>query len=202
MLFLKLIYNFILPDANNLYGMALSLPVPVSDYERLSSDDIKKIKWRDLSFRDKYGYLASVTLEAPPSVHERLEEFPPAPHSVEITYSMLSPYAKRALAACTEKPETYRARKLIGSFLPKKSYLCHGMNLKLYLELGYKIKKIHSVTRFRQKRIFKSYIKKTMDLRRQSKSKFKSNLWKRMNNATYVRIYYYYLTTVPSSEFV
>lgn len=170
-------------------GLALSLPLPVSDYEQLDEESIRKIDWRKLSFEDDYGYIASVTLEAPPSIHERLEHFPPGPHKQTITYSMLSPYAKRALAACTDNPESYSATKLICSFLPKKEYLSHGMCIKLYLELGYKIKAIHSVTRFRQKRIFKKYIEKTMELRQKARSKFQSNLWKRMNNALFVSIF-------------
>ena len=166
--------------------MALSLPLPVSDYKRLSAQDIKEIDWGRLSFDDEKGYMVCATLEAPPEVHEKLEEFPPAADKLLIEYKDLSPYAKRALAQTTFNPKTYRATKLVGSFLPKKKYYCHGMNLKLYLELGYKLKKIHKVTSFTQKRIFKKYIEKTMRLRRQSKSVFKSNLWKKMNNAVYV----------------
>ena len=171
--------------------MALSLPLPVSEYTKLDKEDIQEIDWKNLSFDDEYGYIASVTLEAPPSIHDRLQEFPPAPHKHQITYSMLSPYAKRALAACCDNPESYSATKLICSFLPKEQYVSHGMCVKLYLELGYKIKKIHSVTRFRQERIFTKYIQKTMELRQKSRSPFQSNFWKRMNNALFVSIKFY-----------
>ena len=145
-------------DANNLYGFALSQKLPIGEYERLSEAEYSKIDWMKQDLDQDHGYIACVSLEAPPEVHDKLDEFPPAPHKQEITYDMLSPYAKRALHECCENPRQYKATKLIGSFLPKKEYSVHHANLRLYLELGYKLTKIHSVIRFRQEYIFKVWI--------------------------------------------
>ena len=35
--------------------------------------------------------------------------------------------------------------KLIAGLAPKVKYVCHYINLKLYLELGYKITKLHQI---------------------------------------------------------
>lgn len=142
-------------DANNLYGFALSQKLPIGDYEELSEKEYSKIDWTKQTMEQDHGYIVTVTMEAPQEVHDDLEQFPPAPHRHDITYDMLSPYAKRALHACCESPEKYKATKLIGSFLPKKEYAVHHANLRLYLELGYKLVQIHNVIRFRQEYIFK-----------------------------------------------
>lgn len=140
------------------------------------------------------GYMVCVNLEVPEELHDKLETFPLAPDKMDIDYGMLSPYAKAALRSFTDHPRDYKAQKLVGSFSEKKQYFCHYLNLKLFLEMGIKIKEIHSVTSFDQARIFQPYIEKTMELRRKSKSTFKSNIWKKMyvygnmvNNCYYFR---------------
>ena len=166
--------------------MGLSLPLPVGGYQKLPESVYEKIDWKKQVLDQPHGYMVCCTLEVPEHLHEALESFPPAPEKMDIAYKDLSPYAKEALKTFSKYPEEYKAQKLVGTLGVKEEYFCHYMNLKLYLELGLTIKKVHSVTQFNQERIFQPYINKTMELRREAKSKFKSNIWKKMNNACYV----------------
>jgi hypothetical protein len=167
-------------DANNLYGMALALPLCTGGYRRLSRAEYEKIDWMKQELDQDTGYMVCADLEVPEELHEKLEELPLAPDKMDITYDDLSPYARAALRSYTDHPRDYKAKKLVGSFTEKKKYFCHYLNLKLFLEMGVKVKKIHSVTSFKQSRVLQPYIEKTMELRRNSKSAFKSAIWKKM----------------------
>ena len=167
-------------DANNLYGMDLALPLCTGGYKRLSEEEFSWIDWTAQTLNQPTGYMACVDLSVPKELHEKMEDFPLAPDRMDITYKDLSPYARAALKSYTDHPTDYKTKKLVGSFADKKRYYVHYMNLKLFLEEGVKIDKIHSVTSFNQARVFQPYIEKTMELRRNSKSAFKSAIWKKM----------------------
>jgi len=49
-----------------------------------------------------------------------------------------------------ENNNNYKDVKLVSTFLDRKEYVVHFKNLKLYLKLGMKLKKIHRVLKFRQ----------------------------------------------------
>jgi hypothetical protein len=67
----------------------------------------------------------------------------------------------------------------------KKNYTLHYRNLKLYLELGMELKKIHKVLSFNQSAWIKPYIFLNTNLREKAKDKFEMDLIKLMNNAIY-----------------
>lgn len=154
--------------------------------------------FRNIPIDGEKGYMVCVDLEYPPHLHEEHQSFPLAVNEEHIDYSMLSPYAKSALHFTHDQPKNYRAKKLVGSFLPKKKYFCHHANLRFYLEKGLILKKVHSVLEFRQSRHMESYIKLTTDLRSKAKSVFKKNIWKKFNNALYVSRCYFLKTKRPT----
>jgi len=67
----------------------------------------------------------------------------------------------------------------------KVKYTLHFKNLKLYLELGLKLKKVHRGIKFIQLDFFKPYIKLNTDLRKQATNDFEKDLYKLMNNSVF-----------------
>ena len=189
----------------------MSQPLPISDYKYLSRGRIKRIDWTKQSADQETGYLVCVDLDYPTrkrllvvkakasnlllfyfnlyflDLHKDHENFPLAPNIEDIDYNMLSPYSKGSLYDITDKPRNYKAKKLVGSFLPKRGYRCHYLSLKYYLSKGLILKKVHNVLSFRQEAHIKPYIDLTTRLRKESKTVFKKNIWKKFNNALYVR---------------
>ena len=75
--------------------------------------------------------------------------------------------------------------KLVGTFLPKNHYVLHYKNLRQYLNLGMKLKKVHRGISFYQSDWMKSYITKNTDLRKQAKNAFEKEYFKLMNNSVF-----------------
>ena len=74
-----------------------------------------------------------------------------------------------------------KTQKLITDITPKIKYVCHYRNLKLYLELGYKVNKIHQILMFGQEPLMKPYIDENTNPRKQANNDF----FKLTNNTTF-----------------
>ena len=61
--------------------------------------------------------------------------------------------------------------------------MLHYRNLKYYLDLGLKLKKVHWVLQFNQRPWLKPYIEKNTELRRNATCKFDEDQAKLMNNS-------------------
>ena len=142
-------------DANNLYGWAMMKPLPVGDFHWMTKDEIWH--WRD------YPCVLEVDLEYPEELHELHNDYPLAPERLKIN----------------------KVEKLIPTLLKKEKYVLHGQNLKLYLELGLKLKWIHRGIKFREEPWMKSYIELNTDLRTKGKNDFEKDFFKLMNNSVF-----------------
>ena len=174
-------------DANNLYGYAQSLPVPVGEYNWISQADFLALDWSKMSLQQDYGYFVEADLIFPEQIHDKLDNLPLAPQTIPLHLSKLSPYSqlvqnelKGAKAA-----NQYVSEKLVTGLESKERYVMHYMNLKYYLELGAQLGKIYSVISFRQKNILKKYIQVISQKRAQAKTDFKKRLFKLLANALY-----------------
>ena len=169
-------------DANSLYPWAMSQPLPTSNFEWVENIDRLREKILDHPDNDSKGYFLEVDLEYPEKLHDYHNDYPLAPERVKVEYEETSDYQK------SFGVKTDNTTKLISNLKDKNKYVLHYRVLKLYVELGMKIKKIHKAIQFDQSPWMKDYIMHNTELRKQAskdESKFGVNLFKLMNNSVF-----------------
>ncbi|XP_035234224.1 uncharacterized protein LOC118206056 [Stegodyphus dumicola] len=75
--------------------------------------------------------------------------------------------------------------KLIPNLNDKEHYIVHYRNLKLYLKLGLKLRKVHKILMFEQSPWLKPYIEFNTNQRKNCSSAFERDFFKLMNNAVF-----------------
>ena len=116
-------------DANNLYGWAMSKPLPTKGFKWMCEDELNN--WKSIANQEGVGCILEVDLEYPKELHDLHNDYPLAPESVKLEKSAVP--------------------KLIPNLNDKTKYVVHYETLKLYESLGLKITKIHRGIRFRRK---------------------------------------------------
>ncbi len=164
-------------DANNLYGYAMCQYLPQKNFKWNNE------QWDDakiLSIDDKAatGYMFDVDLHYPKELHDLHNGYALAPENIAVTNDMLNKWQT------VDRKET-KVKKLITSFNDKKRFGLNYRLLKLYLQLGLKITKIHRVLQFTQSNFMDSYIMKNTNERKQAKNDFEKDFYKLMNNSVY-----------------
>ena len=162
-------------DANNLYGWAMSKPLPVGGFRWMSTfpkrtqkeDDQKQDDCKsgtpDLSDWRNVPCILEVDIEYPKELHDSHNEYPLAPESVKIK----------------------NVEKLIPNLKNKERYVLHRDNLLLYESLGLKIKKIHKGITFTESPWLKKYIDLNTSLRAKATNDFEKDFFKLMNNSVF-----------------
>ena len=148
-------------DANNLYGWAMSKPLPVGKFEWMSEAELEN--WERFVDEEGIGCILEVDLEYPRELHDFHNDFPLAP----------------------EKLTLGKVEKLTQNLRNKTAMVLHGKNLQLYLSLGMKLKLIRRGLKFKEKDFMKCYIDKNTSLRSQAKNDFEKELFKLMNNSVF-----------------
>ena len=141
-------------DANNLYGWAMSQPLPYGNFKWLSDGENKPktiYDWLKYIDTKKYGIgkIYEVDLEYPFELHHLHNDYPCAAEKLNVTDDMLSDYCKNIKNKF--KISNSKIRKLIPTLNDKEKYVLHEENLKLYLKLGLKLRKVHRVLQFNEK---------------------------------------------------
>lgn len=166
-------------DCVNLYGYAMSQKMPVGEFRWLSVEQTRDFDpINDVCPDGDTGYIVECTLEYPSNYHMVHNSMPLAAHQQRITGDMLSAYATSALTAQNRKPCKYKADKLTSSYLRRDRYVCHSVNLKLYLELGMRLVEIHRIIAFKQEAFIRPYIQFCSKMRAESKTKTRSTIFK------------------------
>jgi len=146
-------------DANNLYGWAISLPLPVRGFKWMT--DLKNL--REFSDQEGRGCILEVDLEYQKKLHDLHNEYPLAPERIEIN----------------------KVEKFIPNLNETKKYVLHHKNLKQYLDLSLKLTKIHRGISFDEKAWLKPYIDSNTNLRSKSQNEFEKDFFKLMNNSVF-----------------
>lgn len=188
----KLQNHLLYIDANNLYSVGQSSPMPFGSYEWCSKEEIAQIKIHinNIDIDCPQGYILEVDLLCPLEIHSNLASLPPLPYHKTLTFNQLSPYSQKILKLLKTEKEAkkYKAKKLVTDVTNKRKYVLHYRMLQMYLKMGLKLKKIHRIIKFEQRRYLKPYIDYCTAQRVkavEAGDSFNALLWKLAMNAVY-----------------
>ncbi|CAN8028499.1 unnamed protein product, partial [Ixodes persulcatus] len=171
-------------EMNGLYASTMRQYLPCADFRWLDRAEIDALHFQQVPDDASEGYILEVDLDYPRELHDSHADFPLAPEKQGVPLEWLSPYQK-ALVEKLHLPQRESERGLLLTFYPKSNYIIHYRNLKLYLELGLKLKVIHRVLKFSQSAFLKEFIDFNHNLRKQATNAFQKNLSKLIMNSIY-----------------
>ena len=169
-------------DANNLYGWAMSKPLPKRNFKwkRAMPTEEDIIKKKENA---KNGWILEVDLEYPKELHEEHNSFPLAPEKKQVKNEWMSEYQHSLIKDLDLK--TPKCNKLLLTLQDKNNYVVHYRNLQFYLKQGMKLKRVHRVLEFEQECWMEPYIRMNTEFRKKAKSDFEKNFYKLMNNSVF-----------------
>ena len=175
-------------DANNLYGNALSYPLPCSDFQYVDDFSIDDIMSTE-EWNNDYGYTLEVDMEYTAEAKNKSYDLPFAPEKVEISNAQFSSYMIDLYRKTygTSPPPNVKG-KLLMTHQNKKNYVIHLSLLKFFVQHGMKVTKIHRTIRYRQARLFADYIQFNSDKRQLSTNEFEKDFFKLKNNCIYGKV--------------
>ena len=147
-------------DANNLYGWAMSQPLPVGGFKWMSEKHVKFYEKNPENIRE---CVLEVDLEYPVELHDEHNEYPLAPEDVKVNGT----------------------GKLIPHLGGRKNYVVYYEALRQLLKYGLCITKIHRGIRFRESDFLSRYIDSNTKSRTAAKNEFEKDLYKLANNSVF-----------------
>ena len=139
----------------------MSKPLPVGKFRWTEKDEI--LRWEEIVEKEGKGCILEVDLIYPKELHVQHKDFPLAPEPLKLGGVV----------------------KLTQNLRDKKRMVLHGENLRQYLSLGMKLKKIRRGLIFEEKPFMQGYIDKNTKLRMQAKNAFENDFFKLMNNSVF-----------------
>ena len=169
-------------DANNLYGWAMSKPLPKSGFKwkRVMPTEEEIFNKKENA---KNGWILEVDLEYPAELHEEHNSYPLAPEKKVVKKECMSDYQKRLMKDLELRPPD--SNKLLLTLEDKKDYVVHYKNLQFYLKQGMKLKRVKRVLEFEQECWMEPYVRMNTEFRKQAKNDFEQNFYKLMNNSVF-----------------
>ena len=147
-------------DANFLSPTAMCEPLPIAQFSMEDNPDAFDVT--QVTDDAEYGYILEIDGNMPDRHHKKFNDYPLAPEKIQVTQDMLSPFQLHYF------PTTKSTEKLIPHLGRLEKYVVHYRNLKLYLQLGFEVTKIHRVVRFRQGAWLKLFMELNIEQRREA----------------------------------
>ena len=168
------------PDKeNNLYGWAMSQPLPYSGFKWKTRNKEGKIDRREKG----KGWILEVDLEYPKELHKSHNDYALAPEKLHA--SKKKEWRSEYQTELLENNSMINMEKHVPNLMDKKKYVVHYRNLQLYLSLGMKLKRIHRILEFNEKPWMEPYICLNTELRKRATSAFEKDFYKLMNNSVF-----------------
>ena len=155
-------------DANNLYGWAMSQPLPTGEFKWVDIENLKQEARELKRTTDKmvrnsnhgYGYVLEMDVKYPRELHDHHNNLPFMCEKIRVK----GPAETRAVPHGVEK--------LVPNLHDKKKYVIHAKALKQALDHGLVLERIHRVIQFKQSAWMKEYIDFNTRLRTVAKNDF------------------------------
>ena len=147
-------------DANNLYGWAMSQPLPTGGFRWV---DVNPNEISELATRTDKGYILEVDVSYPAELHNPHNNLPFMCETIEIN----------------------GVEKLVPNLRDKKGYVIHIQALAQALKHGLILDRIHRVIEFDQSAWMKPDIDFNTQLRTKAKNDFEKDFFKLMNNLVF-----------------
>ena len=147
-------------DENNLYGWAMSQPLPTRGFKWV---DVKLEEVYELSKKENYGYVLEVNVRYPKEIHDSHNNLP----------------------FMCEKMKIDGVEKLTPNLYDERKYVIHMRALIQALDHGLILKKVHRAIEFEQSAWMKPYIDFNTQLRTQANNDFEKDFFKLMNNSVF-----------------
>ena len=169
-------------DANNLYGWAMSKPLPKSGFKwkRVMPTEEEILNKKE---NDKKGWILEVDLEYPAELHKEHNSYPLAPEKKAVESEKMSEYQNKLIKDL--KLKLPNSKKLLLTLEDKNDYVVHYENLKFYLNQGMKLKRVKRALEFDQECWMEPYIRMNTEFRKLAKNDFEKNFYKLMNNSVF-----------------
>lgn len=164
-------------DANNLYGAGMVSYLPQKDF-KWNTNEWTSEEILQLSDTDNKGYLFEVDLHYPKELHDLHNGYALAVENKCVKNDMLNSWQ-------TADRKDSKIEKLITSFNDKIKYGVNYRLLKLFIQQGLIITKVHRVLEYTQSDFMASYIMKNTNERTFAKNDFEKDFYKLMNNSVY-----------------
>ena len=147
-------------DTNNLYGWAMSQPLPTEGFKWV---DVNPNEISKLATRTDKGYILQVDVSYPRELHNSHNDLP----------------------FMCERMEINGVEKLVPSLRDKKNYIIHIQALNQVLQHRLRLDKIHRAIEFDQSPWLKTYIDFNTQLRTAAANDFRKDFFKLMNNSVF-----------------
>ena len=147
-------------DANNLYGWAMSQPLPAGGFKWV---DVNPNEISELATRTDKSYLLEVDVCHPKELHNSHNDLP----------------------FMCERMEINGVEKLVPNLRDKKNYVFHIQALNQVLQHGLRLDRIHQVIEFDQSPWLKTYRDFNTQLRTAAMNDFEKDFFKLMNNSVF-----------------